>query len=91
MEASAGAVCLIEDTIPLPRHLLLRSRSYVRRLFEVQRLTAREIARRLSVSHSTVVAALASVGLNGHERIHTGPRPVRGQIVFGYAVVDSGS
>ena len=42
--ANALEVCLIEDTVPLPGHLLLRSRSYLRRLYEVQHLSAREIA-----------------------------------------------
>ena len=86
------AVALIEDAIPLPGHLLLRSRLYLRRLYEVQHLSAREIARHLSVSHSTVLAALASAGLSVQPGIGTsrnGHRTVKGQIPFGFVAIEN--
>ena len=71
---------------------MLRSRSYLRRLYDRQHLSAREIARHLGVSHSTVLAALASVGLNGHNgngKHHNGHRKIKGQIPFGFVAVDN--
>ncbi len=82
-----GAVHLIEDVIPLPGRLLLRSRSYLRALYEREQLSAREIARRLGVSHSTVLAALGFAGLNGHDGNGNGHR--KGQIPFGFVCVEN--
>ena len=82
-----GAVHLIEDTIPLPGRLLLRSRSYLRGLYCRQELSAHEIARRLGVSHSTVLDALRAAGLvngespNGHHKR-------KGQVPFGFVYID---
>ena len=87
-----GNLALIQDSIPLPGRLLLRSRSYLRRLYERERLSARAIAKRLNVSHSTVLTALASVGLNGHNgdgKHHNGHRKIKGQIPFGFVAVDN--
>jgi hypothetical protein len=91
LPANTGPVYLIKDTIPLPGYLLLRSRACLRRLYGVQRLSARQIGIRLGVSHSTVLAALASAGLNGHNGFGNanGYRAVRGQVPFGFVSVDN--
>jgi hypothetical protein len=45
-----AAPALIEDTLPLPALLFLRSRSYLDGLYSRQHLSAREIERLLGVS-----------------------------------------
>lgn len=65
----------------------MRCRSFLRRLYEVQRLSARQIGIRLGVSHSTVLAALASNGLIDRNGNGNGHR--KGQIPFGFVCVDN--
>jgi predicted DNA-binding protein YlxM (UPF0122 family) len=63
---------LIEDSIPLPSLLRLRSRSYLEGLYSKQHLSVREIARLAEVSRSMVLEALDRFGIpqngNGHKR-----------------------
>jgi predicted DNA-binding protein YlxM (UPF0122 family) len=71
---------LIEDTIPLPSLLLLRSRSYLDGLYSKQHLSVREIARLTEESRSVVLEALDRFGIprngNGHKRT--------GHVPFGF-------
>jgi len=71
---------LIEDAIPLPSLLLLRSRSYLDGLYSKQHLSVREIARLVEVSRSTVLEALSRFGIpqngNGYKRV--------GHLPFGF-------
>ena len=63
---------LIEDAIPLPSLLVLRSRSYLDGLYSKQHLSVREIERLADVSRSVVLEALDRFGIpqngNGHKR-----------------------
>ena len=87
LPANGGPVCLIEDTIPLPGILLLRSRSFLREKYIRQHLSARQIAQEVGTSHSTVLSALSAAGLNGEDR-KNGHNTLKGQIPFGYVVAD---
>jgi hypothetical protein len=78
---------MIEDAVLLPGRLLLRSRNYVRRLYAQDGLSAHEIGRRLGVSHSTVLEAVRVFGLNTGVR-RNGTRKQKGQIPFGYVLLD---
>ena len=72
---------LVRDTIPLPGILLLKSKAYLRRLHEDEKLSARAIARRLAVGPSTVSNALQVHGLTKESK----ERPTHPQRVpFGY-------
>lgn len=75
----------IIDCIPLPSHLLLRSKSYLSNLYNKQHLSANEIGRQLNVSHSTIISALQKSGIynssnNGNKQ--------KGQIPFGYDYIN---
>jgi len=74
----------IEDTIPLPSLLRLRSSSYLEALYSKQHLSAREIARLAEVSRSMVLEALDRLGIpqngNGHKRT--------GHVPFGFACLN---
>ena len=77
-------MALIEDTIPLPPLLQLRSKSYLEQLYTGRHLSVREIADLADLSHSAVLAAMDRFGItqngNGHKR--------PGQIPFGYSYTD---
>jgi len=73
---------LILDKIPLPPKLLLRNKSYLYSLYVKQGLPKREIARRLNVRHSTVIATLKKLGI--HENSPNKGHGIQGQIPFGY-------
>jgi predicted DNA-binding protein YlxM (UPF0122 family) len=68
---------LIESTIPLPGLTLLRSKSYLEKLYVGRHLSARQIARLTDVSRSVVLEALDRVGIpqNGNGRKHPGQLP----------------
>ena len=85
--ANAGAVYLIEDVIPLPGKVLLRSRSFLREKYVRQHLSARQIARETGTSHSTALSALSAAGLNGEDR-KNGHNVLKGQVPFGYVVAE---
>ena len=75
---------LIEDTIPLPPLLQLRSKSYPESLYTGRHLSVREIANLTDLSHSVVLAAMDRFSIpqngNGHKR--------PGQIPFGFDYSD---
>jgi predicted DNA-binding protein YlxM (UPF0122 family) len=77
-------ISLIEDSIPLPALLQIRSRAVLERLYKREKLSVREIARLTETSHSTILSALSKFEIpqngNGHKR--------RGQIPFGYEYKD---
>jgi hypothetical protein len=74
----------IEDTIPLPSLLCLRSKSYLEGLYSKRHLSIREIARLADASHSGVLEALNRFGIseNGNRRTHPG------QLPFGFNCLD---
>jgi len=76
---------LIIGSILLPSKLLLRSKSYLLNLYLRQKLSKREIARQLNVSHSAVIEALRKAGIHGN--ILNGNKR-KGQIPFGYDYKD---
>ena len=75
-------LALIEDRIPLPGRLLLVDPTRVASLHQKTGLGAGQIAARLGVSHSAVLAALGKLGVvcaqphNGHA--------LKGQVPFGW-------
>jgi len=73
-------MALIEDTMPLPPLLQLRSKFYLEQLYSDRQLSVREIASLTDLSHSVVLAAMERFGIpqngNGHKR--------QGQIPFGF-------
>ena len=75
-------LALIEDRIPLPGSFLLADPARVASLHAEGGLSARQIAARLGVSHSSVLQALAKLGVvcerprNGHA--------LKGQVPFGW-------
>ena len=73
---------MILDQIPLPSKLLLRNKSYLYSLYVKQGLPKREIARRLNVRHSAVIATLKKLGI--HENSPNKVHGIKGQIPFGY-------
>ena len=75
--ARAAPPALIEDTIPFPLLLCLRSKSYLEGLNSKRHLSIREIARLADASHSGVLEALNRFGIpeNGNRRTHSGQLP----------------
>ena len=77
-------MALIEDTIPLPPLLQLRSKTYLEQLYTGRHLSVREIANLTDLSHSVVLAAMDRFSIpqngNGHKR--------PGQIPFGFEYAD---
>ena len=73
---------LILGQIPLPSKLLLRNKSYLYNLYIKQGLSKREIARRINVRHSAVIATLKKLGI--HENSTNKVHGIKGQIPFGY-------
>ena len=75
---------LIEDTIPLPPLLRLRSKTYLEQLYSGKHLSVREIASLTDLSHSVALEATKRCDIpqngNGHEH--------PGQIPFGYEYTD---
>jgi len=75
---------LIEDSIPLPALLQIRSKAVLEKLYNRKKLSVREIARLTNTSHSTILLALSKLGIplngNGHKR--------KGQIPFGFEYRD---
>ena len=75
---------LIEDTIPLPSLLQLRSKSYLEQLYTGRYLSVREIANLTDLSYSVVLATMDRFGIpqngNGHKR--------PGQTPFGFEYID---
>lgn len=71
---------LIEDTIPLPSLLSLRSKSALEGLYRHERLSARKISRLAGASRAGVLGALDRFGIpkngNGHKRT--------GHVPFGF-------
>ncbi len=55
-------IALIEDTIPLPPLLQLRSKTYLEQLYSGRRLSVREIAGLTDLGHSVVLAAMDRFG-----------------------------
>ncbi|MBE3063539.1 MAG: recombinase family protein, partial [Spirochaetes bacterium] len=82
----------IEDTIPLPSLLRLRSSSYLEALYSKQHLSAREIARLAEVSRSMVLEALDRFGIpqNGNRHKRVGPLPF-GFDYLGHQLVKNGT
>lgn len=76
---------LIIGSILLPSKLLLRSKSYLLNLYLRQKLSKREIARQLNVSHSAVIEALRKAGIHGNI---SNENKRKGQIPFGYDYKD---
>jgi len=81
-QKSNTSLSLILDQITLPSKLLLRNKSYLCNLYIKQGLPKREIARRLNVRHSTVIATLKKLGI--HENSPNKVHGIKGQIPFGY-------
>jgi site-specific DNA recombinase len=81
---------LIEATIPLPGLTLLRSKSYLGKLYVGRHLSARQIARLTDVSRSVVLEALDRFGIprNGNGRRHPGQLPF-GYEYLGYRLVEN--
>jgi len=73
---------LIFDQIPLPSKLLLRNKSYLYNLYIKQGLSKKEIARRLNISHSAIIASFRKLGI--HENSTNTTHGIQGQIPFGY-------
>ncbi len=73
---------IILDKITLPSGLLLRSRSYLSNLYIKRNLSKREIAKRLNISHSTVIEALRKAGIHKNKPNNIQKR--KGQIPYGY-------
>ena len=86
-KANRRVPALIEDRLPLPGRFLLSDPARLASLHEQAGLTARQIASRLDVSHSAVLAALGKLGIacegprNGHA--------VKGQVPFGWDLHDA--
>lgn len=59
----SDALVIVRDKIPLPGILLLKSKSYLQRLYNDENLSARAIGRRISAASSTVSDALQRHGL----------------------------
>ena len=80
--ARATVPALMEDTIPLPAPLRLRSQSCLEGLYSKKHLSIREIARRADVSRAGVLEALDRFGIprNRDGRRRTGHLPFG----FGY-------
>jgi hypothetical protein len=57
-------MALIEDTIPLPALLQLRSKSYLEALYTGKHLSVREIANLTDLSHSVVCTVPRSAPAN---------------------------
>ncbi|NUN03366.1 MAG: recombinase family protein [Bryobacteraceae bacterium] len=62
------ALSILCDTIPLPGILLLKSKPFLRRLYQDENLSARAIARRIGVGSSTVAVAIHKHGLASETR-----------------------
>ena len=84
--AQQRRLALIEDRIPLPGRFLLVDPARVASLYEKGGLSARQIAARLGVSHSSVLVALAKLGVVC-ERPHNG-RALKGRVPFGWDLGD---
>ena len=80
----AAPPALIEDAIPLPLLLRLRSKGFLEGLYTGEHLSAREIARMAGANRSTVLEALARFGIprngNGYKRT--------GHVPFGFAYLN---
>jgi len=75
---------LIDEAMPLPSFLLLRSKSYLEQLYSCRHPSVREIARLADVSHSVVLGALDRLGIPQDGNGHKHP----GQLSFGYDYLD---
>jgi len=75
---------LIEETLPLPPLMQLRSRDFLEQLYIGRHLSVYEIAALTDVSHSVVLAAMDRLAIpkngNGHKR--------RGQLPFGFDYIN---
>lgn len=75
---------LIQDTLPLPRRLLVQSKQHLKALVK-QHLSSREIGQELNISHQAVLSAIGKFDLNSSD----GSAQLRpGQIPFGWDYVD---
>jgi len=75
---------LIEDSIPLPALLQIRSKAVLERLYTKEKMSVREIARVTKTSHSTILYALSKLGIQQKENV----RKRKGQIPFGFEYKD---
>ena len=62
-QSFTNSVTILRDVIPLPGVLLVKNRALLRRLYKDDKLSAREISRRLNAASSTVWDHLHRFGL----------------------------
>ena len=70
----------------MPGRQLVASHRWLVEQYQKRGLSARQVAREAGVSHTTVLAAVRKLDVNGSG--HNGHCRVKGQVPFGYDLVD---